>query len=33
MQRQLGDSQMKQGKNITGNFLKKVVKGLFANAV
>jgi hypothetical protein len=32
-QRLLGDSQIKQGKNFTGNFLQKFAKGMFANAV
>jgi hypothetical protein len=33
MQRQLWDSQIKQGKNVTGNFLWKVTEGLLASPV
>jgi hypothetical protein len=33
MQRQLGESQIKQGKNVTGMFYEKVAEGLLANAV
>jgi hypothetical protein len=33
MQRQLWGSQIKQGKNVTGNFLRKVAEGLLASLV
>jgi hypothetical protein len=33
MQRQLGDSQIKQGKKVTGNFLQKIAEGLLAGPV
>jgi hypothetical protein len=33
MQRQLGDSQIKQGKKVTGNFLQEIAERLLAGPV